>query len=217
MGEVCSWVHSDETDLARSVARGVLAALRGAAAAVPGPPLAQERAAVQGVGSVGAEVVRSLEAAGVRVTLSDLDGARASRVAEATGAAVCRPETIWRQETEFLVPCALGGVIGPEHASHNAARLVCGGANNVLSSPEVERTLTDAGLVFVPDFISSAGGVIDGIGETVMGLEDRGPLIDALQQTAYRVVTEARRSGATASEIARSEAQRRLAGGGSGR
>ena len=150
------------------------------------------------------------------MTLSDLDGARASRVAEATGAAVCRPETIWRQETEFLVPCALGGVIGPEHASHNDARLVCGGANNVLSSPEVERTLTDAGLVFVPDFISSAGGVIDGIGETVMGLEDRGP---HRRPSADRLSCGHRGEAlrATASEIARSEAQRRLAGGGSGR
>ena len=217
MGEVCSWVHSDESDLARSVARGVLAALRGAEDAVQAPLLAQERAAVQGVGSVGAEVVRSLAAAGVRVTLSDLDAERARRAAEAAGATVCPPESIWRQETELLIPCALGGVIRPEHASHPTARLVCGGANNVLSSPEVERTLTNAGLVFVPDFISSAGGVIDGIGETVMGLDDRGPLIDALQETAYRVVAEARRSGATASEVARSEARRRLAGSGSGR
>ena len=212
MSRECSWVHCHEASLARSVALGVAEALSGALSSMGVGPLAGRTASVQGAGSIGAEVVRTLTERGVQVTVADLDPCRARTSATETGARVCPPEDLWTLGSELIVPCALGGVIDVPFAARTDAVLICGGANNLLAAPDVEELLGRRGVTYVPDFISSAGGVIDGIGESVMGLEDRGPLIRALSETTRAVLTEARSTRRTATRVARDAAERRLAG-----
>ena len=212
MSETCSWVHAEESSLARSVARGVSAALRGALTTRGSSSLQGRSALVQGAGSIGSEVVRELTRAGAAVSVADLDTDRARAIAEATGAVVRPVSALWDEPGELVLPCALGGVIDDGFLARTQASVVCGGANNVLANPDVERALLRAGVTFVPDFLSSAGGVIDGIGETVMGLADRGPLIDAIAETTEQVLREAERTRATATEVATRVAERRLAG-----
>jgi leucine dehydrogenase len=90
---------------------------------------------------------------------------------------------------------------------------VCGAANNLLASPEAEAALLGRGVLVVPDVVASAGAVIEGIGDTVMQLPDRTPLVDAIGATARRVLEEARATGARPSEIARRLARARIDGG----
>jgi leucine dehydrogenase len=212
MNRVCSWVHCHETSLARSVAWSVCAALTGALSSMKAGPLKGRTASVQGAGSIGTEVVRLLTEQGVRVTVTDLNPERAHAIASETGASVCAPDALWSLDSELVIPCALGGVIDIRFAERTEARLICGGANNILAGPHVEELLSSRGVTYVPDFISSAGGVIDGIGESVMGLADRGPLIHALAETTRAVLNEARSSDTTATRVARDVAERRLAG-----
>jgi glutamate dehydrogenase/leucine dehydrogenase len=212
MSSTCSWVHAQETSLARSVAWSVSSALSGALSSLTATSLVGRTASVQGAGSIGTEVVRLLTEQGVKVTVSDLDGSLARAIASQTGASVCDPTELWSLGSELVVPCALGGAIDSRFAEQTDALLICGGANNLLAAPHVEELLTTRGVTYVPDFISSAGGVIDGIGESVMGLADRQPLIRALADTTREVLREASRAKTTATRVAQDVAERRLAG-----
>jgi leucine dehydrogenase len=211
MGETCQWVHGAEGDLASSVARGLLAAMAGALDALGLPPMDGRTAAVQGAGSIGAAVTRALRTRGLRVLVSDLDSARVEALTAETGAEIRSPHAIFGGDASLILPCALGGIIDRGFAETSRSSLVCGGANNILATDDVEEVLMSRGIGFVPDVISSAGAVIDGIGASVMGLADREPLIAALETLSREVVAEARRSGRTTIEVAAERAAWRLA------
>lgn len=210
IAERCPWVHTDEDALAGAVARGLLRCVE-ACASLRGAAVAELRVAVQGAGAIGAAVARALAGAGAVVTIADVDAARARAVAEATGAAQADPATILTADVDVVAPCALGGVIDAPVAQAIRAWAVCGAANNQLASPDAEDALIGRGVLVVPDVVASAGAVIEGIGRTVMDLADRGPLIDALGDTARRILEEARASGARPTAIAETIARARIA------
>ena len=188
MATHCQYVHTDERRLAESVARGHHACLL----AVLGiKTLSGVSVAIQGCGAIGSAIARRLASAGATLVVADIDGSRADALVTELGATRCSADKILTADVDVLAPCASGGVIGKDLANRLRARLVCGGANNILADGAAERELYEAGVEWVPDVISSAGAVIDGIGLSVMGLADRGPLIDALGETAANV---ARRS-----------------------
>jgi leucine dehydrogenase len=209
MASHCPWVHTDETGLAAAVAHGLLRCLE-ACAALRGVEVAGLRVAVQGAGSIGAAVARRLAAAGAQLLIADVDAARAHAVAGETGATVGDPAAILTAPVDAIAPCAIGGVIDVEVARSMRAWAVCGAANNALASPQAEDALIARGILAVPDVVASAGAVIEGIGRTVMQLEDRTPLIDALGATAARILEESRATGARPSAIARQLASARI-------
>jgi len=147
---------------------------------------------------------------------SDIDAERVETLVAETGAVGCPAQELFDRDVDLVVPCALGGTIDRRFAATSRASLVCGGANNILASLDVERELMARSIGFVPDVISSAGAVIDGIGASVMGIADRGPMIDALETLSKEVVEEARASGRTTVQIAAERAARRLAHPGGG-
>jgi len=121
------------------------------------------RVAIQGTGSVGAELARMLAEAGASIVVGDVDTETARRVAEATGAEVVDPSEILFVAADLLAPCALGGVLSRETIPRLRVRGVCGAANNQLERAEDARRLHDRGIHLVPDFVASAGGVIAGM------------------------------------------------------
>jgi leucine dehydrogenase len=123
--------------------------------------LAGLRVAVQGLGNVGMPLCRYLHDAGALLVVSDLD---AGRVAEAERAFAARPvgiEAIYAQPVDLLAPCALGAVLNDRTIPLLNARIVCGGANNQLAEARHAAALARRGILFVPDYIANAGGVID--------------------------------------------------------
>ena len=80
----------------------------------------------------------------------------------------------------------------------------------MLATPKAGQRLADRGVLFVPDIISSAGAVVEGVGRTVMGLADTGPLIDALGATAGEVLQSAKASGQSTTEVAEQRARKRI-------
>jgi leucine dehydrogenase len=105
----------------------------------------------------------------------------------------------------------VGGTITTATAERVRAWAVCGGANNIVAEPAAERRLLERDISFVPDVVSSAGAVIDGISRRVMLLTDSTVLIDALGATAREILAESRRSGRTATEIAHERAREAIA------
>jgi leucine dehydrogenase len=145
------------------------------------------------------------------VRVADLDEARARAVAERTGATVVSPRDVLLADVDLIAPCAIGDVIDERVAADHRAWAVCGGANHIAADDAAHLALHRRGVLFVPDAISSAGAVIDGIGQTVMGLADRSPLIDGLGATARSVLEAARRDARPPLVHALARARARLA------
>lgn len=121
------------------------------------------RAAVQGLGAVGWGVARQLHEEGVELTVADVrDEVVAAAVAQ-FGAKVVGPREIHRAHVDLYVPCALGGVITEASAQEILAKAVAGAANDQLATPQAGQILADRGILFGPDYVLNAGGVISGM------------------------------------------------------
>lgn len=207
------FVYLEEDGLFAAAGRGLLRCVEACLEARSGsdsPGLAGLRVSIQGCGGIGGAMARALAPLGVELSLADLDATRARLLAEETGGKVVEPEEALTGDADIVAPCAAGGVLTPDVASRIRAWGVCGGANNQLSAPGVGETLARRGILFVPDFIASAGAVIEGAGRVVMGLEDRTPLVDRLRETALAVLEEAKESAQPTTPIAERLARERI-------
>lgn len=119
------------------------------------------RVAVQGVGSVGGGVARRLARDGARLILADIDNARAARLADELGAQVLAAEQILSTPCDVLSPNALGAVLDERTIAALDCRIVAGGANNQLARSEHGALLADRGILYAPDYVINAGGIID--------------------------------------------------------
>ncbi|SUE15440.1 valine dehydrogenase [Rhodococcus gordoniae] len=145
-------------------ALGVFQAMRAGARTVWGETtLAGRTVGVEGLGKVGYELVKLLVADGAEVIVSDVNPAAVARVLDEFPAQVA--DSVVASSAEVYAPCALGGTLTPSTASLLDARLVCGAANNQLAVPEVENILGERGIVWVPDYVANAGGLIQVAGE----------------------------------------------------
>ncbi|HJQ35974.1 MAG TPA: Glu/Leu/Phe/Val dehydrogenase dimerization domain-containing protein [Thermoanaerobaculia bacterium] len=212
MAETTRYVHCSEERLAAAAGRGIVLAASAAARMRGHDSLEGLRVAVQGCGTIGSAAARAFRDAGARLFVSDCDGYRCVTVAHEVGAVAVDADEILELDADILVPCARGGVIDAAMAPRIRAWAVCGGANNIVADDESERTLVERGIVFVPDVVSSAGAVIEGIGESVMGLADRTPLVDAIQETTRSVLARSMQTGELPSHVAESIALARIEG-----
>jgi leucine dehydrogenase len=143
-------------------AYGVFQAIRAAVEHTLGRrDLEDLRVAVQGLGNVGLPLCRYLAEAGAALMVTDLDGARAEEAARTFGATPVAPDAIYGQPADVFAPCALGAVLNDRTIPRLEVRIVCGGANNQLAAARHAAALAARGILFVPDYIANAGGVID--------------------------------------------------------
>ena len=195
-------------------ARGVFDAIRAAASFVLETDLGGLRVAVQGTGNVGAEVCRLLADAGAILTIADVTPDRRDRLEKILGARVVDADAIVAADVDVFVPCALGGVLDERSVPTLKAKLVCGAANNQLSSPAVADMLFDRGIAYVPDYVVNSGGIISVAAEY---LGECPSLVDLrVAQIGPRVATildEARRQRLSPAVVADRMAERRIAQG----
>jgi leucine dehydrogenase len=141
---------------------GVFVAIRAAVRHLLGEHrLAGLRAAIQGLGNVGGPLARYLREAGAELIVTDLDPVRAAEVAHDLGARAVDPDAIYDQPVDLFAPCALGGVLNDRTIPRLQAKIICGGANNQLAELRHATELAARGILYVPDYLANAGGVID--------------------------------------------------------
>jgi leucine dehydrogenase len=156
-------------DSSPPTAEGVLAALRALCAYLPGPDGPAGRSfAVVGLGHVGEIVARSLAAAGASLVVADVDPAKEA-LARSLGAAWVSPASAARAEVDVLVPAALGGLLTAALVPQLRCAAIAGPANNQLAAPSVAGLLAERGVLWLPDPLVSAGGVIYGTGRELRG------------------------------------------------
>jgi len=200
-------------DPAPYTARGVINAMS-AALAYTGRPadFAGLTVAIQGAGSVGASLAGMLAELGARVLIADLSAQAIRRVVEECGAEVVRPEEILTCRCDILAPCALGGVIDASIVRKLRCSIICGGANNILDDYDEDSVALKArGIVYVPDLVANAGGLIQLAG-AYLGLpeDERRQRIADIEHTTMRVLRDAE-SAASTYAAAIALARRRIA------
>ena len=144
-------------------AAGVFQGMRAAAQHRWGSPsLAGRTVAVAGVGKVGSWLVDSLVEDGAAVVVTDVEPAAVERVTTKHPGvrAVADTAALVRTEHDVYAPCALGGALDDETVAVLPAQIVCGGANNQLAHEGTAQLLADRGVLYAPDYLVNAGGVI---------------------------------------------------------
>jgi leucine dehydrogenase len=117
--------------------------------------------AVQGAGHVGYYLCKYLSEAGAKIRVADIDDSRVKRVADEFGAAGVALDEILTQEADVVAPCALGAILNERSIPELRTTIIAGGANNQLETQADGQRLTDAGILFAPDYVINGGGIIN--------------------------------------------------------
>lgn len=121
------------------------------------------KVAIQGLGAVGWRVAERLKNAGAQLVVSDIREAAVHRACKELGAVALPVDQIHKADVDIYSPCALGGVITAQTATQIKARAVAGAANNQLVNAEAGLALMQLGILFAPDYVLNAGGIISGL------------------------------------------------------
>jgi leucine dehydrogenase len=138
-----------------------------------GPRLAGVTVAVQGLGHVGLALCDLLDQAGARLVVADIDADAVARAREALGAEVVAPEKIYDADATVFAPCALGAVLDDETIPRLRCAAVAGAANNQLLDDRHGEALRARGILYAPDYVINAGGLINAAAELRPGGYDR--------------------------------------------
>ena len=192
---------------------GVHAAIRAAAAEGLGTAdLAGRHVAIQGLGKVGRAVARLVHDDGARLSVADVDVAAVVAAEAGLGAEAVPPEKIHAVDCDIFSPCALGGSLSPDTVPELRCRVICGAANNQMTSDAVAEAVAERGIIAVPDFVANAGGVIN-IAEELAGYDHERALqrVRRIYETTTAVIAAAAEAGITPLQAARRMAEDRIA------
>ncbi|CAN5780394.1 leucine dehydrogenase [soil metagenome] len=128
---------------------------------------------VQGLGNVGFHLCAFLHDEGARLTVTDIDEDRIARVRDDFGATVVGPDEIYGIEADIFAPCALGSVVNDDTLKVLNVKVVAGGANNQLAHARNGEELHSRGILYAPEYVINAGGLINVYGEIHDWTSDR--------------------------------------------
>jgi leucine dehydrogenase len=203
--------HGGSGDPSPFTALGVEAAMRACARERFGSPdLSRRRIVIAGLGHVGSKLARRLADAGAELAVSDIDSAKRS-VANELEAEWIEPSKELLAECDILAPCALGGAIDAANLPLLDCEIVCGCANNQLADEGLADALAERGILYAPDFIVNAGGLIH-IYREIRGYSqhEARQLVLGIEANVNRVLTAADERTITPLRAARELAQERL-------
>ncbi|HAU22863.1 MAG TPA: amino acid dehydrogenase [Erythrobacter sp.] len=185
-------------------ARGVFLGVQAAAKRALGTDnMAGIRVAIQGVGSVGGGVARYLADAGAKLTLADVDSGRADQLASKLGGAAVSCDDILAADVDIVCPCALGAILTEQSVEAIKAKVVAGGANNQLATGSEGRMLLERGILYAPDYVINAGGIINVLRHIDQADDEQiNARIDLIPGRLESVWAESEASGLPADEVA---------------
>lgn len=194
-------------------ARGVFGGIKASALRAFGTDdLNGRHVAVQGVGHVGAYVCEHLAKAGARLTITDVNQEALETVARATGARMVKPDEIYDVAADIFSPNALGAIINPDTLARLKVRVIAGGANNQLATPDVGEQVLEKGILYAPDYVINGGGIIN-VAAEISGTYDPAWVegkVRRLVQTLGEVLDQAKAENRATNRVADAIARRRI-------
>ncbi|AJP72306.1 Glu/Leu/Phe/Val family dehydrogenase [Sphingomonas hengshuiensis] len=197
-------------------ARGVYLGVKAAAKRGLGADsMAGVRVAIQGVGSVGGGLARLLAADGAKLVLADVNAERAKALASELGAEAVDAGAIATLDTDIFSPNALGAILTETSIPALGCKVVAGGANNQLATRADGKRLQERGILYAPDYVINAGGIIN-VGLEYLGQGDRAEVdarVNRIPDRLIEVWDESDRTGDPQSDVADRIAQRLIGRG----
>jgi leucine dehydrogenase len=168
---------------------------------------------VQGLGNVGNYLCRELNAAGAKLIVTDIRQERVDYAVKSYGATPISHDGFFSQQADIFAPCALGAILNDDTIPQLKVEIVCGGANNQLLEPKRHgEALEMRSIMYAPDFVANAGGVINVYSELAGWTRERAlRKADEIYDTMLGVFDIARTKGIPTYEAADELAERRLA------
>jgi leucine dehydrogenase len=166
--------------------------------------------ALQGAGSVATGVALHAAAEGAKLSIADVDAAKAQKLADASDGKVVAPDEILSLEADVLSPCALGAIFDEESIPTVRAPIIAGGANNQLATPADGARLHERGILYAPDYVINAAGIINVCTE-YLGDGDESVVrqrIEGIPDRLEQVWAESASSGRDPAAVADAMAQR---------
>ena len=166
---------------------------------------------VQGVGNVGSQIVDMLMAHGPDLTVADVDEEAVRRITQRHRVDVVAPDEVFDVECDVFCPCALGGIINSETVNRLKCGIVAGAANNQLADEASGTQLHERGILYAPDYIINAGGLIN-VADEIYGYDKERALrkTGAIKDVLLRVFSSAKEQGIPTSMAADRFAEERI-------
>ncbi|MDY6777600.1 MAG: Glu/Leu/Phe/Val dehydrogenase dimerization domain-containing protein [Candidatus Nanohaloarchaea archaeon] len=166
---------------------------------------------VQGAGKVGSALVEKLVENGANVTVSDIDEEKVQSLRERFDIDTVAPERVYEVECDVFAPCALGGVIDDDTIPQLKCDIVAGSANNQLAERVHAKKLGDRDILYAPDYVINAGGLITVVQEKEGESKERAyELTEQIRPRLAEIIQESRDEGMTTVEAADRYAERRM-------
>lgn len=220
LAESCDYVFTRASqyepgfDPSSFTALGGLLGIQAAAAHVWGrEDLNGLRVAIQGLGATGSDLAARLHAEGAELVVTDVRDDAVRDIVSRFGAKAVTPDAIHAQDVDVFAPCALGAVVNDETLPQIQARVICGLANNQLAEPRHGAELHERGIVYAPDYVVNAGGMM-GASIVIFGTPSREESIrriEGIYRAVEMVLQAADESGHPPSEVADELARERIA------
>jgi leucine dehydrogenase len=169
------------------------------------------RVAIQGVGNVGFDLARQLKQAGAKLWVTDIHASQTARAASELGATVVAADAIFGLDVDVFAPCALGAILNDTTIPQLKAKVVAGAANNQLAEACHGADLMRRGILYAPDYVINAGGIID-IYHDRIGFQREALIahIDGIYDNLMEIFARAAQEGRPTGEIADRIAEERF-------
>lgn len=200
-------------DPSPATAFGIMKAMEACAKEVYGKPALKDKlVAILGVGKVGSNLARLLHKAGARLLVADINKAAIKQVVRQTGAVSSDPDKSIGAECDIFAPCALGAILNTRNIASLRCKIVCGAANNQLLERTNGEEIHKKGILYCPDYIANAGGIIN------LSLELTGRYnadvasskLEKVFETTERIIARAKREKISTSRAADLLAEERI-------
>lgn len=174
------------------------------------------KVAVQGLGSVGYGVCEHLHKAGAKLFVSDINQATLDKAATEFNATIVDLDAIIDQDVDIYAPCALGASINDDSIKRLKASIIAGCANNQLAEPRHDQALVDNGILYAPDYVINAGGIINISFEEDYCKDKATKKVEEIYQTLLAIFAKAQAENKPTGHIADTTAREIIKNGGKG-
>ncbi|HYI44418.1 MAG TPA: Glu/Leu/Phe/Val dehydrogenase [Actinomycetota bacterium] len=208
----CSNTYGGSGDPSPVTAYGVMMGIKACLLEVFGTnDLKGRTIALQGVGKVGHALCGYLVKEGAKVTIGDIDVDNLARAVADYGVETLPLSEVHKQEADVFAPCALGGGINDDTISEFRCKIIAGAANNQLAREEHGDKLRDLGILYAPDFVINAGGLIN-VEDELRGYDRARALarVEGIYKQLQLIFTMARERGSSTAQAALDHAEERI-------
>jgi leucine dehydrogenase len=170
------------------------------------------KVAVQGLGNVGSHLCRHLHEHGVKLVVTDVRPEKTAEIKSLFDATVVEPDEIYSQNVDIFAPCALGGIINSHTIPQLQAKIIAGAANNQLENERLHgQRLVEKGILYSPDYVINAGGIINVYNEMIGYDEDKAfKQVHNIYDTLLAIFNIAQQQGITTNDASKRLADERI-------